>query len=207
MAANSKTVASLTRYREEMKLLQKRRVVLNEGTSFEVAITIKTPTVTQYIEQGHRWIGGIVDSVISALGQDASIDERNALINRIGKATTLCQYSHWIESVEYGQVSSAGDLVDERAINKIVDQATVEDSLKHLSATDSIREKIIDEVVKYINDSTISVIGVPAYDCPVCGTPQDEVKTYPRHLSVIPLDMLQVFFALLSQRLDRIEIR
>lgn len=208
-AANSKSLESVKRYREEMKALHHRRVVLNEGTKHELAFTIKTPTVIEYIDQGHRWIGGIVEGVNAVLGIEDSgnMNARNAQINKITKATTLCQYIHWIDSIEYG-VLTPKEGSDETKILKIVDRATIEETLKQLSATDSIRESIISEVLKYISDSTITVIGVPAFDCPVCDTPQESDKPeYPRHASIIPLDVIQVFFALLGQRLNRIEER
>lgn len=208
MAANSKTLDSLKKYREEQKRFQNHRVLLNKDTNHEIAITIKTPTMTEYVEQGHRWISGLVDAVNSVISESASEDERNAQINQLSKATTLCQYVHWIESIEYGDLSESKDGTDERSRNIITDQATIENTLKLLSATDSLREQIIDEVIAYINRSTVAVIGVPAFDCPACGMPQEgETVTYPRHASIIPLDVLQVFFALLHQRLGRIEIR
>ena len=207
MSANSKGVDSLKRYREESKSLQSKRFVINENTPHEIAVTLKTPTITQYIEQGHRWIGGIVESINRALGMDPNVEERNVAINQMGKATTLCQYSHWIESIEFGEVSVKADSADQRAISMVKDMATIEDTLKALSSTDTIRERIIQEVLDYINDSTISVIGVPAFDCPVCHAPQEGDQIYPKKRSVIPLDVLQVFFGLLSQRLDRIETR
>lgn len=208
MTAGSRSLDSIKRYREEMKRMQNSRIILNEGTKHEIGITIKSPSVAQYIQQGHEWIGGIVESVNNALGMDESENVRNEYTNRIGKATTLCQYVHWIDSIEYGELSEDGTAPEERSRKIVTDRATILDTLKVLSATDSIRELIIDKVLDYINQSTISVIGVPAFDCPVCGKPQeDEEPVFPRHASVIPLDVLQVFFALLLQRLARIANR
>lgn len=208
MASNSKSLDSVKRYKEEFKALQKKRIILNEGTDHEIAITIKTPTISEYVTQGHRWIAGIVESVDRALTEEVSISERNSLINSLGKASSLCQYVHWIESIEYGELTETGKETDGLSQNIIVDLNTIEKTLKVLSATDSIREKIIEEVLKYISDSTISVIGIPSYDCPKCSAPQDDTSNqYPRHTSIIPLDILQVFFALLTQRLSRIETR
>lgn len=207
MAANSKSLDSLKRYKEEMKRVQSRRIILHEGTKHELAISLKTPTVTEYIQQGHNWIGGIIESVNTALGFDASDKDRSDYVNTVGKATTLCQYSHWIESIEYGEITEKPENTEEASKNIITDRDTIDETLKLLSSTDSIREKIIDEIIKYINDSTISVIGVPSFDCPACGQSQDLEMTYPRHTSVIPLDVLNVFFDLISQRVMRIVSR
>lgn len=207
MAANSRSLDSLKTYREQMERLHPTRVVINEGSEHEIAFTIQTPSITEYINQGHRWIGGMVESVNRVLGMDANDELRNTTINKLNKATTLCQYSHWIKSIEYGDLTSNEENNIERSISRIEDRASIEENLKTLSAIDSIREKIIDEILKYIGYSTISVIGVPAYECPVCGNKNNGESNYPKHTNIVPLDLIQVFFALLGRRLNRIENR
>ena len=206
MAANSRGLDSLKRYREEMTRLQPTRFILNEGTEHEIAFTIQTPSVTEYVNQGHRWIGGLVESVNTVLGMDASSEARNTMINKLHKATTLCQYSHWIKSIEYGELTN-GDDVENRSISRIEDRDSIEENLKALSAIDSVRETVINKILEYIGHSTISVIGVPAYDCPVCNAKYEGEKKYPQHTNIVPLDVLQVFFALLGRRLTRIVTR
>lgn len=206
MAPNSKTLESVKRYQEEMKRAHSRRVVLNAGTKHEVAFTLRTPTILQWIDQGHRWIGNMVENVNQILGLDADDKERNFQIHRLGQATTLRQYVHWIDTIEYGELSPS-EGAEEPSISLIKDLQAIEDTLNAWSAIDSIRDQVIDEVKKYINESTLAVIGVPAYDCPVCQTPQEGETSLPRHTEIIPLDVLQVFFALLAQRLDRIASR
>lgn len=202
---NSKKLDAIKRYQEEMKRSQTKRVIVSARKSHEVAITLKTPSTAEYLEQGHLWIGGLVDSVNQTMGASEDIDERNAMINKLNKATTLCQYVHWIESIEFGELTPNPDSTEEPRISKIVDLTSVMNTLKELSATDSIRETIIEEVLNYISHSTNSVIGVPEFDCPICGADQAEnMKKFPRHVSVIPLDVIQVFFELLGRRIDRI---
>lgn len=205
MSANSKSLDSIRRYREELKASQNRRVVIAPNTKHEMAVTLRTPTINEYIDQGHRWIGSVVESINQALGMNASADERNMEINRRTKATALRRYTHWIDSIEYGQFSTAG--ADEPAVSIIRDRETIENTLSTLSATDSIREAIMEETAKYINESTLAIVGVPSYDCPACGKPHAPNSNYPRHVSIIPIDVLQVFFALLARRLGRVEDR
>lgn len=206
MSPNSKTLDSIKRYQEELASTHARRVVINAGTKHELAFTLRTPTIQQHIDQGHRWIGNLVENVNTVLGMDASDRDRNAKINQLGQATVLRQYTHWIDSIEYGDLSQ-GEGADEPSVSLIKDLQTIEDTLNTWSSIDSIREKVMDEVKAYINSSTMAVIGVPAYDCPVCKAPQEGEAIYPRHTDVIPLDVLQVFFGLLAQRLTRIAER
>lgn len=206
---DSKSLDSIKKYQEERARMNQKRILLNQGTSHELALTIKTPTIVEYVEQGYRWVSDIVNGVNAVLEESASSNERNALINKISKASILCQYVHWVDSIEYGELTPKDGHVDEQSRAIITDRTTIENLLKTLSATDSIREEITEAIIEYINHSTVTVIGVPAYDCPACGKAQegDAPKKFPRHTSVIPLDLLQVFFALLRQRLGRIETR
>lgn len=190
----SKDIASINRYREELANMQKKRVLINEGLPNEIAITIKTPSVQEYVDAGHRWIGDIVSAVDRALGADAASGERNAQIIRHGQASAMRQYSHWIESIEY-------------ETNIINDRETIESTLDVLSADDVVRNQFITSVVDYINKSTISLIGIPAYDCPACGATQSTNIDLPQYKNIIPLDMVQVFFGLLTQRLERMADR
>ena len=206
-SGNSKSLESVKKYQEEMKATKSRRVVLNEGTKHEVAFVLKTPTMTEYITQGHQWVSSIVEAVNRALGSNATDRERNDQITRQSKAATICQYAHWIESLEYGEITANPNNPDDNAVAVIRNQETLLESLKSLSSIDSIRNKIIDAVKDYIEESTVSIIGVPAYTCPVCQKDQVGETKYPRRTTVIPLDILQVFFALLIQRLSRIENR
>ena len=206
-SGNSKSLESVKKYQEEMKAAKSRRVVLNEGTKHEVAFVLKTPTMTEYITQGHQWVSSIVEAVNRALGSNATDRERNDQITRQSKAATICQYAHWIESLEYGEITANPNNPDDNAVAVIRNQETLLESLKSLSSIDSIRNKIIDAVKDYIEESTVSIIGVPAYTCPVCQKDQVGETKYPRRTTVIPLDILQVFFALLIQRLSRIENR
>lgn len=206
-SGNSKSLESVKKYQEEMKATKSHRVVLNEGTKHEVAFVLKTPTMTEYITQGHQWVSSIVEAVNRALGSNATDRERNDQITRQSKAATICQYAHWIESLEYGEITANPNNPDDNAVAVIRNQETLLESLKSLSSIDSIRNKIIDAVKDYIEESTVSIIGVPAYTCPVCQKDQVGETKYPRRTTVIPLDILQVFFALLIQRLSRIENR
>lgn len=206
-SGNSKSLESVKKYQEEMKATKSRRVVLNEGTKHEVAFVLKTPTMTEYITQGHQWVSSIVEAVNRALGSNATDRERNDQITRQSKAATICQYAHWIESLEYGEITANPNNPDDNAVAVIRNQETLLESLKSLSSIDSIRNKIIDAVKDYIEESTVSIIGVPAYTCPDCQKDQVGETKYPRRTTVIPLDILQVFFALLIQRLSRIENR
>jgi hypothetical protein len=191
---NTKDLASIERYKEELSITQKRKITVNEGTDKAMAIIIKSPSIAEYVDAGHRWVGDIVETVNKAIGADARDRERNEIITKHGQASAMRQYSHWVSSIEIGT-------------NTIEDLESIEKNLDVLSSDDAIRGQFITEVIDYINKSTMAVIGIPVYDCPHCNKTQSGSVTLPKFTNVIPLDVVQVFFGLLTQRLERMAAR
>ena len=192
--AGSMDLASIKRYRDEMKLTQKHRFVINEGKDNDLAFLIKSPSVTDYVNAGHRWISNMVQMVDEALGMDVNDNERNRHISRFGQATVMRHYSHWIDAIEVG--------------TNIIDNAeSIEKSLDTLSTDDDIREAYQKAINDYINKSTISVIGINTFHCPKCSEDQSVKHELTEHQNIIPLDTIQLFFALLTQKLERVSQR
>lgn len=192
--SKSMDLSSVKRYREEMKLTHKHRFSINEGKDNEISFVIKSPTVTEYVNAGHRWIGDMVQMVDEALGMDVENDERNRHLSKFGQATVMRHYCHWVESIEFNT-------------NSIDNTESIEKALDTLSADDSIREAYSKAINDYINKSTISVIGINNFNCPKCGDDQSTKHDLPEHQNIIPLDTIQLFFALLTQRLERVTLR
>lgn len=182
---------NIVRYKEELLATQKRTIVLNKGLSNEIKITLKSPSVAEYIDAGYKWLKDITTTVENTLGGTEDMNERNALITKYGQSSAMRQYAHWVESIEY-------------STNIINDPETLDITLDILSSDDVIRNTFTDDVVKYINDSTISVIGVPVYDCPKCGEVQTSSHQMTEFVNIIPLDCVNVFFILLEKKLARL---
>lgn len=204
-SANTMTLADVKRYKSELTHLHEKRVILMEGTPHETAITLKTPTVNEYINQSHKYISMLVEQVNRSLSVDSNNNERNMAIDQSSRAMKLCQWAHFISAIEFGQLTNPSG----PSSSLINDRDTIVQALATLSSTDSISEKIIDEIKRYVEDSTIAIMAIPAYNCPVCDKPQEEATQdkYPRFAAYIPLDILQVFFGLLARRINRITER
>lgn len=192
--SKTKDLESINRYKEELKSAKHKRIVINEGLDNEVAIIIKTPNINEYIESGYRWINDITEIVNRTLGLNANDEERNTLVTRYGQASAMRQYVHWIDSIEYDT-------------NTINDPETLETLLDVLSADDIIRTAFIKGVTDYINACTISIIGIPVYDCPKCNKTQEVDHQLPAHTNIIPIDVIQLFFALLGSKMGSLTSR
>ena len=190
----SKDIESIKRYQEELKTLQDKHITIKKPNGSDITIKLKSPTIAEYVDAGYKWITNVVNVVEGAISHEESREDRELYIERHSQATAMRQYSHWISSLLMGT-------------NEIEDKETIDQVLNVLSADDGTRNAYIDGILDYINTSTVSVVGIPAYDCPACGTPQEQGLNLPRHTSVIPMDLIQVFFALIGQRLEKISQR
>ncbi len=154
----------------------------------ELSVTLAVPTIQQYETAGFGWVDNIVKLLEGSLGVSLTGRERDEYIIDQGKLTTLRQYAHWVKSF------TLGDSIVE-------DFDTIEGLLDNLSASEEISDKFFNGVGAYIDKSVISVIAIPKYDCPACGTPQEGDVNQEFHPHLLPLDVVRIFFTLLDHRI------
>jgi hypothetical protein len=189
----SMTKDSVLNYQKELLDCQTRKVTINKDQKDATDLTLRIPSIAEYVDAGHRWISDIVSMVNKTIGMDADDNERNEYIFNQGQSTSLRQYSHWISSIILGD-------------NNIIEsKEDVENILGHLSADDNFRNGVMEKIKEYISTTVVSLVGIPTYDCPACG--KEQKSPLPKHTSVIPLDVIQVFFTLLMQKNQRMKIR
>jgi hypothetical protein len=184
----SMTIESLKLYHDEFLRGRPKKVQISK----DLHMTFKVPTASQHIQSGHNWINAIEENYGRALIQDES--RRDKYLIDQGKATVMRQYAHFIESIDV-----QGDLYE--------DTETIEDLLSDLTASDKIRDTFLKEVAKYIDASTFSFIAIPTFICPSCGGEQKPNRASTKHPDLIPLDVNNIFFALVVQRIRKIEAR
>jgi hypothetical protein len=181
--SGSMSTEMVKRYRSEFTIGQARRIDLASN----LAITLKVPNVVDYVNAGTRWVAEITQTVDAAFAEPPEDNRRANLIVQHGQATAMRQYTHWVEAIHSGNAS-------------IVDSETIENVLNDLSADDDIRTKFFDEVRKYIDDTTIALIGTPAAE-------HEKADTLPRFPHVLPMNVEHTFFTLLEQKVMRISQR
>ncbi len=157
-----------------------------------IRITFKVPSLMEYVRSGEKWVSNItslVEELIQSSPDSNNIDKKNTLIERHAQATTLRQIAHWIKAIEFS--------------DKVVDdEETIDLLLDNISQNDDIRKFVLDEIFKYIDESTVSLIGIPNYNCPNCGMPQ-QTDDGSEFGNIIPMDMTSVFF---DQHVQRMQI-
>lgn len=171
------------RYRKEFTVGQGRVVELAPN----VSVTLRVPSIAQYLASGQRWVRGIEQMATGALGLEDSDSARDSYILSQGKATNFRQFGHWVESMD-----ASGSVIS--------DEETLDATFNMLSSDDEIRKTFFEAVRKMMEDSTIAIAAVPV-------TEDTDTAPLPRFPHLLPLDVLSVFFTLLVQRVDQIDGR
>lgn len=184
--SNKRTLDEFIKYKNDSNRLKGLTVKHNN-----IKFNLKQATIEEHVDIGLKWINGITkvieDQLINNNDEKDLSKKRIELINQYVKVSILRQYAHFIESIE----------IDD---NIITDRDTVDKALELFSASDDVREFLLKEIGQFIEKSTIAIIGIPTYKCPACGKLQND-PTLPENLTdVIPLDVVSLFFGLITLR-------
>jgi hypothetical protein len=188
----SVTVESLNIYKDEFLNGQPKAIKFNDNLSFVIAID----SAQEHIDSGARWVSNIEETYPNVMIRDEK--ERDDYLIKQAKATVMRQYTHFVKSMTYMGVEYT---------NNEKDREDIEAAISDLSASDELRKIFQDEIKKYIDESTVSLIAIPTYKCPSCGKEQREAKDNERMQGLIPIEVMSNFFILAVQKIRRIEQR
>lgn len=190
---NQLTMADLTKYLSEHVRVRPKDHVLKNGMKFR----FKVPTFAEHISDGMAWVSKINSSIDNVIADPESEEAaKTELLMQYVNSSMLRQFSHFVDYIELNTSEAGGDI--------IVDRDTINATLELLSSDDEIRPELMEAILDYKSYTTIGLVGIPEYICPACQQPQNTEPVNDRLVSVIPLDVLHVFFTLLTLRMSRI---
>lgn len=184
---NRLTVDSYNKYKVEHTRLVSGSFKTESGLKF----TLKVPSIDDYVTSGLSWINSINNQVESVSTENKDPKYKQAMLEQYIKTTLLKQYNHFVSEIEVED-------------NVVTDKETIDSILGMLSSDDVVRTQVLDEINKYISNSTLAVIGIPEYECPSCKANQNTAPINDRLVNVIPLDSMNLFFSLITLRISRI---
>lgn len=190
---NTVSLSDVKRYKDELVDRQNKVVTIDENQLKATSVTYRVPDISQYLQDGYRWINELAQMAEKALTKDATNGSRGEYVTQQGLASVLRQYSHWVEEINYGDA--------------IKDRETIDTSLTWLSSDDDFRTPFLKETEKFIGHSSITAIGIPVYTCPSCKRINKVDGVTDRFSEAIPIDVYQVFFHLVEQRIQKITNR
>lgn len=189
------TDEEIAKYQEELNVGGDKLIHIKDNLS----ILLSVPTIQEYIDSGYKWVEGIERMVAQSFAAAKQGEDRNQYILTMSKTMSLRQYTHFIKEVQF-----TDDPTDPDSTNYLRDKDTIEDAMDTLSKDLEIADMIVEKVSNYIDSTTMAVVGIPKYSCPVCGT--DQGKFLPEDKYIIPLDVVRIFFTLQNQRLLKVTL-
>lgn len=180
------TDESVERYRTEFALNTGRDIELAPG----VKMRLRIPTAEQHIVAGKRWVNDIVSNIDKTFQLQGDDTTRQAYITERSKATLMRQYGHLVAAIKTDKVDLTIEN-NEEDIDTIISHA--------FSADKKITNKFFSEAKKFLEDSTISIVGTPA-----AGEESPPMTRFPH---MLPIDVQTTFFILLVQKIAALRNR
>lgn len=161
-------------------------------TTNGITLKLRIPTFEEYTTDGLAWVNGVNNSIESIIVEEGDDDKvKKEVLNQYIKASVLRQFNSYIDYIEVGD-------------NVITHRPTINKMLETFSSDDIMRNEITNAIIEFKAKTTIAIVGIPEYNCPVCGKAQHTNSESERFVDVIPLDAMHLFFSMLTLRISRI---
>lgn len=184
-----KTRKDLEEYQAEFPFFQER-IDLGRGVTAVLAV----PSLQQQIDAGHSWVDGISKATVDAFGARLSEMDRVRHIMRSGAISSLRSHSHWIKHFEHMTDKDSEPMIIDDLVNK-------DRMLEMLSEDPEVSVPLTEKIIKWIQGTTVSYVGLPKSACPKCQKePEDQ-----SHPHLIPIDIGYVFFTLAALKISLVE--
>lgn len=184
---------------EEYQLYHSEHVHVSQRVEWfgEFGLEFKVPTLQEYEEVGKEWIDSIIETSQGSFNEPPHGSNRDRYITQLAYSASARQYAHWVRAVYFLDP----DDDDQEAAEFSSDPKMIDQTLSMIFSTEDYLEDFLTRVQKYIDDTLISMVAIPAVECPNCGNPIQD-REHERFPQLVPLDVLSVFFTLVSRKLS-----
>ncbi len=165
-----------------------------------IRITLERPSLHTHIEMGRQWVAA-VNRVVREQSEGRSEQDKELIRNIVRTRTIAREHGHHVSKITI--IDAEGNE------GYITGRGEISKSLDTLSGRDGYLAKFMEELNKYLIDTTISVVGLPAIECPKCKKRlkgSDEPYIFNGNVPTkdfLPLDVETIFFSLALQKISR----
>lgn len=164
-----------------------REIRVNPTTT----ILLEVPSINKYLRSGIGWLGDLISRATALFADTEDSEEAlGAHINAAIERSVIREYSHWVKEIVY----YGTDVVEE--------PTDIADALGEMSTySEELNMNVMGEIQKFIEDSTVAIIAIPNFACPICE--KDHVTDeFTQHPDLIVIDMLRHFFTVKDLRVS-----
>jgi len=189
--SKSVNVDEIRKYQEELEANQSTPLNFTIG-DVAVTLNIESPSINRYLEAGEYFITQLTELSTDMIKNKTVINDIKEAEIMVLNNLYLGIYNHYVKSI----------VIDGKVAEDIVD---INEELELLSNNVDIRRKIRNKIVDYINNSLVSIVGIPDYVCPICQESQkadsDDKSNFK---AFIPLNVFDYFFTHLGYQYEKI---
>ncbi len=191
LSSETVTIEQIKQYQEEAGMTKGVSKVIKtseDGTTPNITLVLNIPAMGAVIKAGKDWCDDIAAAIQQASNSATlSANARENLTRKQIIYSILREYSCYIKRIVYDDDSTVEGAED------------IDSFLQMASGNEVVRNEIVRAMQEYYDETVLSIVGIPAFKCRGCQqvNTSDSVK----HPYVIPVDALQLFFALKDRRL------
>jgi len=155
-----------------------------EDESLTVDVTFQSPNISYYLEAGKDFISTLRHNANQILKESTHVDKPEDAEELLVKSYYLQLYIHYIKSIK----------IDDAKLTSIED---IKEALNTMVSNDDTRTKFLADIHAYIDNSLVSIVGIPNFRCESCNIAQSKHE-------LIPLAVFEYFFILLHSRYEKV---
>jgi len=186
-APKSVTTDDVVKYQETLPTSGEVTKQYKDEDGDALTIVLGPVNVSKYIESGQDFIIELRDKAAELIKNNKQIGDSDKAERILLKGIYLNVYSHFIKSIP----------VDDAVITDVND---IRDALNTLTSNHIMAKQIMDDIKEYIDDSLLSIVGIPNFECKSCHHEQTDKE-------IIPLSVYEYFFILLHSKYEKIMAR
>lgn len=183
------TVEQVEWYQKELtKFITKNTYDIQATNSTEtMEVVFRIPNLETYLDESLNWLDDVSETVRKSLSEGYEDDERDNMIESVKYLMRLGTFNSYVDYINIrGNKLNKRDLVIQALITYGKTQHQIDDFLE--------------AVLKFIEDSSVAIVGYPAFDCPKCKA-NNVVSLTDRLKEIIPLEISTLFFDLTARSL------
>jgi len=189
---NSTTIDEVKEYQLSISALEDEEVTLTGSNGTKINMTLSTPTLADYIDNGEAWIDNVISKTESIFTDSDSDEIKNNKVRDTLNAVILGIYNVYIKKITHSDGST------------VEDRETIDRVLDSISSDSSILTGYLDYIKSYIDKTAIAIVATPNYTCPACAAKeqdadQAEIKKG-AFKEFLPINVLEHFFDLSALR-------
>lgn len=147
----------------------------------DAKIYFRIPTVTEFLQDGTRWVDEIVNNVRNTITSETSKQEKEDTISAMSFFLRMATYNSFVDRVA---------LED----NIIKSRDLVLQALSTLDYENNVVDAFLNSAMSVIEKNSIAIVAIPSFRCPKCKEEQSNTHQAEHFHDLIPIAIDTFFF-------------